>query len=148
MDHVAIMKKSWGLTGKILSGEKKIESRWYLAKRSPWNLIRKGETVYFKNSGEPVSIKAGVSRITQIEGLNPKKIKELLLRYGKQDGIGKNEIPFFFKMFRDKKYCILVFLEKPQKIKPFFIDKSGFGSMASWISVANIKTIKKCSSSR
>lgn len=25
MDHVAIMKKSWGLTGKILSGEKKIE---------------------------------------------------------------------------------------------------------------------------
>lgn len=29
MEHVAIMRKSWGLTDKILSGQKKIESRWY-----------------------------------------------------------------------------------------------------------------------
>jgi len=35
MDHVAIMKKSWKLTEKILSGEEKIESRWYKSKYSP-----------------------------------------------------------------------------------------------------------------
>ncbi|MDO8559127.1 MAG: hypothetical protein Q7R84_02240 [bacterium] len=39
MEHLAIMKKSWGLTEKILSGQKKIESRWYLSKRSPWDTI-------------------------------------------------------------------------------------------------------------
>lgn len=33
MEHVAIMKKSWGLTRKILSGEKTIESRWYRFRR-------------------------------------------------------------------------------------------------------------------
>jgi len=32
MEHVAIMRKAWGLTDKILSGQKKIESRWYSVK--------------------------------------------------------------------------------------------------------------------
>lgn len=27
MEHLAIMRKSWGLTDKILNGQKKIESR-------------------------------------------------------------------------------------------------------------------------
>ena len=36
MDHVAIMKKSWGLIPKILDGRKKIESRWGIHKCSPW----------------------------------------------------------------------------------------------------------------
>ena len=57
------MKKSWGLIGKIISGEKKIESRWYKSKRSPWGKIEKGDTVYFKDSGEPVSIKAKVKKV-------------------------------------------------------------------------------------
>ena len=56
MEHLAIMRKSWGLTKKILSGEKKIESRWYKSKYPPWGKIRSGEIVYFKDSGEPVSI--------------------------------------------------------------------------------------------
>ena len=48
MEHVAIMKKSWGLTEKILTGAKKIESRWYKNKHTPWNRIKSGEIVYFK----------------------------------------------------------------------------------------------------
>ena len=39
MQHVAIMKKSWGLTDKILSGQKKIESRWYLSSFCPHNIF-------------------------------------------------------------------------------------------------------------
>jgi len=59
MDHIAIMKKSWGLTEKILSRRKIIESRWYSAMRKPWNKIKEGKTVYFKNSGEPVTMRQG-----------------------------------------------------------------------------------------
>ena len=54
MDHVAIMKKSWGLTQKILTKQKKIESRWYKSKYSPWGKIEKNDFVYFKDSGEPI----------------------------------------------------------------------------------------------
>ncbi|TRZ55516.1 hypothetical protein D4Q76_00300 [archaeon] len=56
VEHIAIMKKSWNLTQKILSGKKKIESRWHNSKRAPFGRIIAGETVYFKDSREPVSI--------------------------------------------------------------------------------------------
>ena len=65
MDHVAIMKKSWKLTDKIISGKKIIESRWYKNKYTPWDKIKRGDMVYFKNSGEPVAIKALVTKVLQ-----------------------------------------------------------------------------------
>lgn len=142
MEHVAIMKKSWGLLEKILSGQKTIESRWYKAKRKPWDAIRKWETIYFKNSGEPVTIKALVSKVGQFADLTPKKVREILNKYGKSDGIEKEKIPEFFKRFKSKKYCILVFLKNPVKINPFKIDKIGFGAMSAWISIDNIDKIK------
>jgi len=143
IEHLAIMRKSWGLTQKILNGQKKIESRWYSVKYSPWDRIKKGETVYFKNSGELVKLKAEVSRVIQFADLTPNQVKEILNKYGKDDGLEKEKIPEFFKRFKDKKYCILIFLKNSQEIKPFEINKSGFGAMSAWISVDNINKIKK-----
>ncbi|MDI6722259.1 MAG: ASCH domain-containing protein [Candidatus Aenigmarchaeota archaeon] len=140
MHHVAIMRKSWKLTQKILSGEKKIESRWYNTKYPPWDRIKKGDIVYFKDSGEPVKLKAGVEKALQFSDLNEKKIKDLLELYARYDGIEdrKNE---FFHLFRNKKYCILIFLKNPQVIEPFEISKKGFGTMASWICIEDIEKI-------
>ncbi len=143
MEHLAIMRKSWGLTEKILNGSKKIESRWYLTKRKPWDFIKKGDTVYFKDSGQSVKLKAEVGRVMQFSGLNPVKVKELLDEYGDDDGLEKSKIPEFFERFKDKKYCILIFLKNPLEIYPFEIDKKGFGIMSAWISVDDIRKIKK-----
>jgi len=142
MEHVAIMKKSWGLTDKILSGQKKIESRWYKNKARPWDKIKKGDTVYFKNSGEPVKIKAEVSGVMQFEDLTPKLVKDIFNKYGKDDGIEKTDFSEFFEMFKNKKYCLLVFLKNPVEIKPFEIDKTGFGAMSAWIAIDDINRIK------
>lgn len=141
MDHIAIMRKSWGLTEKILTGEKIIESRWYLVGRTPWNRVKKGDIVYFKNSGEPVSLKAKVQKVLQFSGLTPKKVRELLKTYGEDDGIEKENTKEFFERFKNKKYCTLVFLKNAHTIQPFFIDKKGFGAMASWISLDDIGKI-------
>lgn len=143
MDHVAIMKKSWGLTQKILAGQKKIESRWYSVKYPPWNAVKTGETVYFKDSGEPVTIKAEVSIVKQFSGLTPEKVKEILDKHGDDDGIEKEKIPKYFELFRNKKYCMLIFLKNPQKIEPFDIDKKGFGAMSAWITTDDVNKIKK-----
>lgn len=143
MEHLAIMRKSWGLTGKILSGEKKIESRWYFVKHKPWNCIKNGEVVYFKDSGEPVSIKTEVKNVIQFSGLTPGKVKEILNEYGEDDGIEKEKISEFFEMFKNKKYCMLIFLKNPHTIEPFEIDKTGFGAMSAWITIDNISKIKK-----
>ena len=142
MEHVAIMRKSWGLTQKILSGQKKIESRWYKVKYSPWDKIKSDEIVYFKDSGEPVTIKAEVEKVIQFSDLTSEKVKEILYQYGQADGLGIDKIPEFFDMFKNKKYCMLIFLKNPQKIEPFDIDKSGFGTMSAWISVEDVNRIK------
>src|ERR1035437_1138091 len=128
MEHLAIMKKSWGLTDKILSGQKKIESRWYSVKYKPWDSIKSGDLVYFKNSGESVKIKAKVDKVMQFADLTPMKVRKILDKYGKYDGLEKEKIPEFFEMFKNKKYCILLFLKNPIKIKPFDINKIGFGA--------------------
>ena len=142
MEHLAIMRKSWGLLPKILSGEKIIESRWYKNKYAPWDKIEIGDIVYFKNSGEPVSVRANVSNVLQFLDLTPERVSEILDDYGAMDGIKENEVSNYYQMFKDKNYCLLVFLKKPEKITPFKINKKGFGAMASWIVVEDIKKLK------
>lgn len=139
MHHVAIMNKSWKLIPKILSGEKTIESRWYQTKRNPWNAIAAGDTVFFKNAGEPIIAKATVSRVLQFEIKDVNDAITIIKRYGTRicllhaDPRTWNALP---------KYCILVFLEHPQQIVPFAIDKRGFGNASAWLTVKNISGIK------
>ncbi|MBI1972027.1 MAG: hypothetical protein HYS53_01880 [Candidatus Aenigmarchaeota archaeon] len=143
MDHVAIMKKSWGLTGKIPDGSKTIESRWYRSRRRPWGRIKKGDTVYFKNSGEPIKIKCAVRKVVQFAALTPVKVMRILNKYGKADGIENSQKKRFYRLFKRRKYCILVFLCRPEKVGPFYIKKAGFGAMSAWISTTDIGRIKK-----
>ncbi len=142
MEHLAIMKKSWNLTHKILAGKKKIESRWYKNKYPPWNKIKTGETIYFKDSGNPVKIKAEVNKVLQFSKQNQEKVKEILDKYGNNDGIEDENISKFFELFKDKKYCMLIFLKNPTKINSFNINKKGYGMMSSWIVVDDINKIK------
>ncbi len=109
MGHVAIMKKSWGLTEKILNGQKKIESRWYKTKRRPWNAIKVGDTVYFKNSGEPVTLKAQVEKAIQFSDLTPHKAQNILKKYGEDGGIERKTIPEFYERFKDKNIAFSYF---------------------------------------
>jgi predicted transcriptional regulator len=140
MDHVAIMSKKLGLTPWILSGEKTIESRWYKARFAPWDKIHSGDTIYFKNSGEKITIKAEVEKVLQFEDLDLIKARWIVDRYGKAICLQNKDVE---KWARGKRYCILIFLKNPQMVdKPFAIDKSGFGTGAAWICVEDISSIK------
>ena len=141
MEHLAIMKKSWKLIPKILSGEKKIESRWYMARFPPWNRIKSGETIYFKNGGEPVTAKATVEKVLQFDCLNKTKVKQLLNKYAADLGI--KDLLENLKFLQNKKYCILIYLKNAQEIKPFNIDKTGFGNACAWICTDSIKRLRK-----
>lgn len=143
MEHLAIMTKSWGLIEKIITGKKKIESRWYKSKIAPYDRISKGDTVYFKNSGEPVTLKAEVSDIKQFSDLTPKKVRSILEDYGELIGIEKSHIDIYFRIFKNKKYCILVFLKDPTRVKPFKVNKKRYGIMSSWICIEKIDDIRK-----
>ncbi len=143
MDHVAIMKKSWQLLPKILSGEKTIESRWYAHRCEAWDKVKKGDRVFFKNSGEPVTIRARVKKVLQFEHLTPAKVRSILEKYGGRGGIGNESFDSTWCWAKRKTYCVLVFLEYPSAIQPFRINKTGFGSAAAWLCVGRIDSVKR-----
>ena len=143
MDHLAIMKKSWGFLPMIISGKKTIESRWYVNRSAPWGKIKAGDRVFFKDSGEPVTVVAAVSKVLQFENLTRRRIREILIEYGKRDGVEKDEIRDYVDFFKDKKYCILVFLTNVRAVEPFEIDKRGFGAMAAWLTMPHISVVKR-----
>jgi len=141
MNHVAILSKKYKLLDKIISGEKTIESRWYVNRISPWNKIKKGEIVYFKNSGEPIIAKASVKKVLQFD-LKHTKVKDILSEFGKRIGFNSKDMNKWIEMYTNKNYCILMFLENSTKIKPFKIDKKGFGISSAWLCINNINKIK------
>jgi predicted transcriptional regulator len=145
MDHVAFMNKKWKMIEKILNGQKTIESRWYLKKRCPVDCIKKNDNIYFKNSGEKIVAKAKVDKIITYNDLTPKVVKEVLDQYSKEIGIEKSETEEYFDLFKNKKYCILIYLKNVEKITyPFDINKSkaGYCDRAAWVTTDNIEKIK------
>ena len=142
MDHIAIMKKSWEFIEKIATGQKTIESRWYKVKSTPWGRVSPDDNIYFKNSGEPITAQAKISRVTNFSDLTPEKVQTILEENSKELGLDEPDIPRFFEMFKHKRYCILIYLKDAHPIQPFEINKQGFGTMSSWISVESIAKIK------
>jgi len=143
MDHMAIMKKSWGLIPKILNGTKTAESRWYKNRIAPWDKIKSGDNLYFKNSGEPVTVKTRVVKVIQYPISNNKEALEIMKKHAQQD-LGLKGIPDeVMGYIRNKSYAIFVFFDSAERIKPFEINKAGFGAMAAWITIDNINKIKK-----
>ncbi|MDD3679285.1 MAG: hypothetical protein PHX72_00260 [Candidatus Shapirobacteria bacterium] len=137
--HIAIMRRSWGLTKKILSGEKTVETRWYMNKYKPWDQVSKGDIIYFKDSGGPVTVKAKVSGVKQYTNLDEKGREKIFNKYSQQD-LGVSEVMSEIKAYiKNKRYCIIIHLKSPKKVTPFNINKDGYGAMASWLIVDDIR---------
>jgi len=136
MDHVAIMSSDEWID-KIISGEKTIESRWTKNKISPFERIARGDRIYFKVSGKPVSAVATASEAC-FYLLTPAKARELLQKHCKQIGTDLS----YYEKIKDKKYCTLIKIKEARRITPFGINKKGFGNSVAWLSVENINKIR------
>lgn len=143
MIHVAIMKKQWGLIPKILKGTKIVESRWYKTRRTPWNKVKKGDILYFKDSGHPVTVRSKVIDVKQYEIRNNYHALEIMQGYALAD-LGTSKIPQdVLNYITNKKYAIFVWFDFVEEITPFQIDKTGFGMQSAWLVVKNINKIQK-----
>ncbi len=142
MDHVAIMKKSWGLIPKILNKTKVAESRWYKSRIAPWNRIKKGHNLYFKNSGESIAVRVKVTKVIQYEVPNNSRALKIMKKHAEKDLGFKKIPPEVLNYIQNKNYAIFIYFDSVKEIKPFNIDKTGFGAMAAWVTVDNINKIK------
>ncbi len=141
MHHVAIMKPELRFLEKILSGQKVIESRWLSQRRAPWHKVQVGDTIFFKNSSQPVSVKALVKKVIYFEDLTPLRVREVLAEHSKSIGIEDRDS--FYIQTRYKRYCVLIWLKHIEPISPFYIQKVGFGAMTAWLSVEDIAVLKR-----
>ncbi|MBI2464559.1 ASCH domain-containing protein [Candidatus Shapirobacteria bacterium] len=139
MDHIAIMNKKLGLIDRILSGRKKVETRWYKNKIAPYNQISAGETVYFKDSGSLVRAKARVAKVVQFDNLTPTKTKEIISKYGQEIDVTD---PTDLSWTLGKNFAILIWLGDVKAVKPFQINKTGYGTGCAWLVVKNVDIIK------
>ena len=142
MDHIAFMQKAWGLTEKIATGQKTIESRWYNVRYPPWGKISPDDMIYFKDSGEPVRLRAQVAKIHTYANLVPEQVRALLDEYGADCGIEAGQLADYYARFQHKRYAMFIFLKHAQRIAPFEINKAGFGKKVSWICVENVESLR------
>lgn len=141
MDHVAILNKQLPWLDRIRSGEKTIESRWYQHKSVPWKKIAVGDRVFFKNSGELVTLCSTVSSVNFYSELTPVVIDNLVKQYASPLGLKHKEVNQFIQSIKSKQFAILIGLSGVAEIPAFAINKKGFGAMAAWLSIPNIHQI-------
>ena len=142
MDHIASLKSAWHLLDAILAGTKTIESRWYVHKRPPYDHIAPDDVVYFAEGGV-IGGKAIVKKVEQHDDLTPGTIRQLFEQYVHELGLPPERLEEFIAFWKDKRYCVLIFLEKPERVAPFRIKKDGYGTMAAWITTEDIQKIKE-----
>jgi len=143
MQHIAIMKKEWGLTQRIIDGVKTIESRWYKFKTGSWGRVRVGEEIFFKDSGSPVTVKAAITKVEQYKIKNNHEAVKLMIAYA-LEVLGTTTLSKPIKDYiTNKKYAVFVHFNKVKKITPFDIDKAGFGMQCAWLVVDSVNKIKK-----
>lgn len=81
-------------------------------------------------------------KVLSFDNLTLQKVREILDKYSHLDGITFDKVDDYFELFKNKKYCLLIFLKNVQLIRPFNITKTGFGAMSAWITIENIDTIR------
>lgn len=117
----------------------------YASERSLGKIIP-GDIVYFKDSGEPVTLRAIAADVLQFDNLTPARVNALLQQYGNQHGLTSADIPHYYELFKNKRYCMLIFLKGVEAVTPFHINKRGYGAMAAWLMTSDINKIKRTSS--
>lgn len=128
MEHLAIMKK--GYIEKILSGEKKIESRFSINRVAPYGKIAAGDKVYMQEVGKEVTAVFEVKDVLFFENLSEEQVEGIRTRYGK-DICAEDD---FWQLKKNARFATLIYVKEPRKITPFKVyknDRSAFKTVRS-----------------
>ncbi len=115
--HLVILKKPY--LDAILSGRKRIESRFTKTRRPAFGRVFPGDKLFFKISSGPVCATATAAEVKNFESLTPEKILELKGQYNHDIG-GTDE---YWQSKMDSRFGYLVRLRNVKPIEPVRIHK-------------------------
>lgn len=102
--HLAIFKK--GIGELILSGVKKVESRFSVRKLSPFGQISREDIVYIKPVGGEIIGQFRVKKVFFFEGLNADDLRILRETYENELVVGES----YWEVHKTAKYGSLIFI--------------------------------------
>lgn len=124
-DHLAILKRAY--LELILAGEKTIECRLTRTSKPPFEVVKKGQRIYLKESSGLVLgvARAGKVISRRIDGSD--ELAKIRQEYG-QGIMAKDD---FWQSSCQASYCTLIFLEGVRVLaRPFRISKK---DMRGWV---------------
>lgn len=141
MDHVVYLDAKEKELEKVLSGEKCMIIRGATGRKLPYGRVHPGDVLWFiENSGDGlVKCHATVKSVFNSEKLTEQESLKIITEHQEMLHLTPNQI----KRWGGKRYLVLVEIENPQKIKPFAIDRSGYGNMDDWLPVGEIENVYK-----
>ena len=141
MDHVVYLDAKAGELDNLLSGKKTMIIRGATGRKLPYGKVNTGDKLYLINNNAEGTIKAMavVSSVFNSEKMNREESVDLITK--NQNKLLLNSIQF--KRWAGKRYVVLIEVDTIDEVKPFTIDKSGYGNMDDWLPVGSIEKVKK-----
>ena len=115
--HLVILKKPY--LDAILSGQKRIESRFTRTRRSPFQQVQPGDKLFLKQSSGPVCGVATVTVVKNFENLTPERIIQLKNQYNHHIKAGDE----YWQSKADCVFGFLLWLQDVRAIQPVRIGK-------------------------
>ena len=139
MDHVVYVDTKARELEKLLAGEKTMIVRGGMGRKLPYGRVQPSDRLYFiqNNADGIVRACAFVKGVFNSEKLTQEQSVNLL-----ETNQGKLHLtPAQFKRLAGKRYLVLIEVEDIQSVKPFAIDRSGYGNMDDWLPVETIENV-------
>jgi hypothetical protein len=133
-DHLAIMKPE--PLRKLLSGEKRIESRFSRVKCPPHGRVRRGDRIHFKESGGPVRCVVAVAETATFRLNGPEDVESLRRIYGRW--ILANDA--YWEAKRESRWATLICLEPIRRHAPYLIEKR---DRRPWILLDDVSILRR-----
>jgi hypothetical protein len=131
MDHIVFLN-SVSEIQQLLNGEKTMLARASMGKKRPYGRVKEGDTLFFLNGFKPkVKAMAEVKSVISAE-MEKNLASEIRRQYG------SILAPETRRELLNKRYVILVELEKARPIVPFSLSAEIRGSPGDWVVMDNI----------
>ena len=116
--HLVILQKTYFT--RILRGTKTTECRLSKTKRAPYQRVRRGDTLWLKQSGGNIKGKVRVHSVTYFQLEKPLTLNSLRKQYS--DTIQANQD--FFERHKNARFVTLIHLSQIRVITPIRVKKS------------------------
>lgn len=122
--HLAVMRQPY--LDYVLSGEKKVESRFSKVPCAPYKKVKKGDIIVFKETGGPLRAVSMVIDVSFFGNIDSRKNMTLLLGHKDELMISDD----FIEKKKDSKYVSIMYLDKVIPIHCVNLIKN---DMRSWV---------------